>query len=399
MPYAFYHNHTFTLIDSTPKNGVFCQLFSSSYSPKPIPIQTKHTTDYSAYMDEDGTLYVATMPDAFHLNYYVLDNNRFNKNTLISNMNSHYNLSSPMIYTLNHIPFLVYLSHQTHSNAYNFVCENLMHPQLVTLLTTYELPEQIKYFTSPSGLYIFYITFDETYHLNALYITPNATKVLTFVESMQPITDYSICLDGDRIHIVYVAELHGKYQLFYYHTPSGTFIPLATTQSPSCPVVFYYYHALWINAMIDRKLHMYISMDGGQHFSLPVPCSLQNNVYRCDFQSLMPTSLVAHQLYASIGSTFKLCVIAMADIHNFHNDTVISPEIELILEGLILASNQVPLAAAPSPPVLPQMPTPMPRNRVSSTPDPSESAPASVTQAKSLFVEQGLNSWDLPPRI
>ncbi len=395
MPYAFYYNHTFSLIDSTPKNGLFCQFFSSSHSPKPIQLQFQNTKEYSAHMDENGKLYVAAMPNASHLNYYILENNRFSKSSLISNTSSNYSLSSPIIYTLNHTPYIVYLSHQIHSNIYNFVSENLSHSNLTTLLTTHQAPESIKYFTTPSGVYIFYISFEESYCLNALYITPHSSKVLTFITSNEPISDYSICIDENIIHITYVTELHGKYQLFYYNTNHHTVVPLATTQYPSHPVVFCYYHALWINAIIEHKLHMYISVDQGITFSLPVPCSLQNNIHLCHFQSPTTHSLVAQELYASISSTFKLCTIAMIDIDGLHSEVGIAPELELLLEGFLFASRQ------PAPPQVSPAPSPS-TPPVSSPTKPRYTAPPSsyhsVENAKNAFMEQDL-SWDLPPRI
>lgn len=400
MPYSFYYNHTFSLVDSTPKNGVFCQFFSSAHSPKPIQIQFQGTKEYSAHMDEDGKLYVAAMPDASHLNYYVLENNRFTKSSLISNTSSNYDLSSPIIYTLNHTPYIIYLSHQTHSDAYNFVSENLSQPNLTTLLTTYQPPEHIKYFTTPSGIYIFYIFFDQIYYLNALYITPQSSKVVTFLTSSDPISDYSICIDDTTIHITYVTELHGKYQLFYCNTDHYTIIPLAITQYPSRPVVFCYYHALWINAIIDHKLHMFISMDEGITFSLPVPCSFQNNIHPCHFQSLSDNSLVAQELYASISSTFKLCTISAVDIEHFHSDTIIAPELELLLEGFLVVSRQSSLVHTPYTSQDTSQPKPAYNTSAASVSKSSQSSLPlnSVENAKSAFMDQDL-SWDLPPRI
>lgn len=396
MPYIFYSNRLFTLIDSTPKNGVFCQFFSSGYSPKPIQIQFQATQAYSAHMDPTGKIYVAAMPDSSHLNYYTLENNRFIKNTVISNSSSNYTLSSPMIYTLENTPYITYLSNQAHSDTYNFVQENLVQSQFTTLLTLYTLPQNIKYFTHGDTIYIFYILFDKTYSLNALRITPHDTTSITYLKSSQPIVDYSLCFKDDLIHMTYVAELHGKYQLLYFNTHTQSIISLTLTQYLPQPVVFVYYHALWINAMIDRKLQMFISVDQGQHFSIPVTCSLQNNIHRCHFLTYKSSSLLASELYAAIGSSLKLCTIAMADVEHFHADTNVAPELELLLEGLVLASrSQPPLPDSTSPSSsttsLPDL----------DQPDHSEAdtplAP-SIDDAKSAFMNE-LTSWDLPPRI
>lgn len=390
MPYIFYSNRMFFLIDSTHKNGVFCQIFSPNYSPKPIQIQFQNTQAYSAHMDDTGKLYVAVMPDASHLNYYSLENNRFIKNTLVSNNSSNFTLSAPMIYTLQGIPYITYLSNQAHSNAYNFVQENLSQSQLTTLFTSYSPPEHIKYFTTSDAIYIFYITFDETYHLNALHITPNAITTTTYLKSSQPIVDYSICFDEQILHITYVAELHGKYQLLYFNTDTQNITSLATTQYPPQPVIFYYYHALWINTIIENKLQMLISIDHGQNFSIPVTCSLQNNIHRCHFLTHRHSSLSACELYAAIGSSLKLCTIAMADVEHFHSDTTVSSELELLLEGLVLASHPQVIKSPPAPP------QPLPNDLLVQPSNSKTTLPSS--DATAAFMNE-LSGWDLPPRI
>lgn len=396
MAYIFYSNRMFSLIDSTPKNGVFCQLFSSNYSPKPIQIQFQATQEYSAYMDHTGKLYVATMPDTSHLNYYAFENNRFIKNTLVSNNSSNYTLSSPMIYTLQDVPHIAYLSNQAHSNAYNFVQESLLQPQLTTLLTLNLRPEHIKHFTTSTATYIFYITFDEVYHLNALHITPTAVTPITYLKSSQPIVDYSICPDDHTFHITYVAELHGKYQLLYFNTDTQTITSLTTTQYPPQPVIFCYYHVLWINAVIEHKLQMFISIDQGQNFSIPVPCSLQNNIHRCHFLTHKSSSLIAYELYAAIGATLKLCTIAMADVEHFHSDTTVSPELELLLEGLLLTSQSqvIPPPLAQPLPSEPSLPPTRPSNTFNKATPPTRP----LNDATAAFMNE-LSGWDLPPRI
>ena len=398
MPYIFYSNRLFTLIDSTSKNGVFCPFFSQGYSPRPIQIQFQGTQAYSAHMDPTGKIYVAAMPDSTHLNYYVYENNRFTKHTVVSNSSSNYTLSSPMIYTLKETPYITYLSNQAHSSSYDFVQENLVQSNFSTLLTTSIPPQHVKHFTHGDAIYIFYILFDQIYSLNVLRITPNETTSITYLKSSQPIVDYSVCFEEDILHIVYVAELHGKYQLLYFNTHAQNIVSLALTQYLPQPVVFLYYHALWINAMIDHKLQMFISMDQGQHFSIPVTCSLQNNIHRCHFLTYKSSSLIAFELYAALGSSLKLCTIAMADVEHFHSDTSVSPELELLLEGLVLASHSSsPIISTP-----PIESTSSKKSEVdlsfSSSSEPLPPLGPSMDDAKSAFMNE-LTGWDLPPRI
>lgn len=339
MPYIFHFNNCFSLIDATPKNGVFCQFFSSSHSPKSMAIHPQYTTDYSAHMDSNGKLYVAVMPDAFHLNYYLYEGNRFTRHTLISNTGSNYDLTSPIIYTFQNIPYIIYLSHQTNATSYNFVQDNLHEPQLATLLTCSTQPTLIKHYVIDNQVFIFFVTYDESYHLNVLQVAGNQIASSVYLNSPQPITDYSICIEDDTIHITYIAELHGKYQLSYFNTHSTQITTLATTQSPCYPVVFCYYNMLWINARINHKLQMLISIDNGKTFSLPAPCSLQNNIHRCYFLTHKSSPFFGQEVYASITSVLKLCTLSMIDFPRFHPDSIIAPELELLFEGLILAAE------------------------------------------------------------
>lgn len=400
MPYIFHSNNRFTLIDSSAKAGVFCQFFSSSALYKPTPIHPQHTASYSACIDDTGKLYVATMPDDAHLYYYIHEGNRFKRHTLVSNTSSNYQLSSPIIYTTQNTPYMIYLSHQAHSNTYNFVQENLSEQQLTTLMTYYTEPTLIKSYHTPSRLLVFFVTFDEVYQLNAFEISAGNISSAVYLTTSQPISDYSICIEEDSLHITYVSELHGKYQLAYFNTHSTNITILATTQSPCTPVVFHFCNLIWINAVLNYKLQMLISIDNGQTFSVPVPCSIQNNIHRCHFLTHQPSSFVGQEIYASIGSNLKLCTLAMIDLPRFHADSIIPAELELLIEGLILSAETSLQAQVPSsssntllaePPSAPSSS----EDNISLEPKPNSSSP---DEAKNAFMNQ-LTGWELPPLI
>ena len=391
MPYLFHHNRRFTLVDCNQKNEVFCQFFSS-HSTKPIPIASSNMDSYCAFMDEDGELYIATMPDASHLNLHFLENNRFNKHSLIANTTSNYSLSHPMLYTLSSNLYITYLSHQHDTNTYNFVQESIDAPNLTTLYTLNQLPFKIKHFSPQPNLnYIFFITHDDNYHLYALEITPQQTTLIKYLSSPIPIIDYSICYHNQIMHIIYISELHGKYQLCYFNNSVSYITSILTTLSPCKPVIFHYYNALWINIQIGREVQILLSVDNGHSFSTPINSSLQNNMHRCFFITDDPHHLTAHEIYACVTGTLKLSTIAMTDIYHLHPDTNIAPEIELLLEGLSI-SSQVSLATPP-PPTMETI------NRSSNPRLSNQPAPENdLEYAKKAFMEE-FSGWDLPPKI
>lgn len=393
MPFLFHKNKQFTWIQETNKNGVICQVFAV-HPGKPLQIISTAPTSYAACMSETGKLHVITMPDAYHLNYHVNEGNHFTKQVIIANTTSSYTLSSPMVYLLDEEPYITYISYQEgHAGDYNFVQDCLTHTNLKTLLTIKNKPEQIKYFKRGEAVYIFFISYEGYYQLSALRITSKEVTLHHYLSMSMPIIDYSVCFSEENelvTRIAYVTELHGKFQLMYWDSKQMGAKLLLNSLAPCMPALFSYYHALWINVIVDQKVCVLLSIDQGENFSMPVPCSLQNNMQRCYFTSYdTENTLSCTQMYASITSHIKLATIAQIDLDHFHHDTNLSPEVELLLEGLSLAAyqtieqpkeQQVIVSEKVEETILPKV------------------QPQDVDLAKKNFMNQ-LNGWDFQPRI
>lgn len=339
--YLFHTDKGFILVHTTPKNGIVCQRFVNAILPKTVPVYSGRLLDYSATIDENGTIYIATLPDATHLNYYRYEGNRFVPHTLISNEQSNFELSSPILYTLNHVPYLIYISHQLMSPTYDFVSENLSRSHLTSLLTLNAQPKQVKRYATPNEVFIFFIMHDTQYHLNALVITNDSVRHVAYLTSSDPIVDYNVCIDENIVHIVFETEIHGKYQLAYLNTVDQKITTLITTQHPSEPVVFSYYNLIWINAMVNHKLQIFLSINNGESFSIPTPCTLQTNLSRCQFSTHAVSPFVGQELYISMTPRPKLCTLAMIDVPRFHPDSKLSTELELLLEALSFKLDQL----------------------------------------------------------
>lgn len=392
MPYIFHTQRGFTLIDSTPKNGLFCQSFPPSYPNKPMPIFSQHTTEYCACMDSTNKFYIAVLPDGYHLSCYTSEGNHFIKHPLTANQNASYKLSSPIIFTLQDQAYIIYLSHSLSSDTYSFVLQNLKDSNLTVLLNLEATPELIKSYSVKDQLWIFFILKDTYYHLQALHITPASTTLNTFLNVADPIVDYSVCIEEELLHVTYVSELHGKYQLTYFNSQTQTLTRILTTQSPCHPVIFSYYNMIWINILLNHKIQMILSIDNGQNFSIPTPCSLQNNLYRCYFFTQKRSPFIGQELYASLGSNLRLCTLGTIDFPKFHHDSHIAPELELLIEGLVLSLDELTTST--------QVPSsPASDNTFSPTNHSSRSINTSnIDQAKSDFM-RNLEGWELPPKI
>ena len=101
---------------------------------------------------------------------------------------------------------------------------------------------------------------------------------------------------------------------------------------------------------------------------------------------------IGQEIYASIASSLKLCTLAMIDIPRFHSDSVIAPELELLLEGLVFALESSTIS---SPPI--QNPVSTQSSAPSTQPN-SDSKSDALADAKNAFMNE-LTGWDLPPRI
>ena len=391
MSYLFHHNKRFTLVDNSTKMGVYCQFFTSHPS-KIFPITHSNVLSYSCCFPSYEDIYVATLSEGGHILLYSFESSHFSKPQLIASATSNYAIHDPLLYRIDQTLYITYLSHQSDTTTYSFIQQDLHSAQMATLCTLETLPTHIRLFTPSQNVsYIFFITHDNYYHLNALMITSTDIKLYRYLSSPSPITDYSICVHDQIVHITYVTELHGKYQLCYFNPTMSKVTAITTTLSPCKPVIFCYYQALWINLYLDQNLTIYLSVDQGLSFSKPVTSSLQSNIKQATFYTTASDQLSAQEIYFSLGSTLKLCTIAMIDIYTLHSDSHTSPELTLFVEGLAYKKHSSELSSASD------------NQNISNHFEPSTDEKASANtipleEAKKAFMEQ-LSGWDLPPRI
>lgn len=392
MSYLFHHNKRFALVDSSAKMGVYCQFFTSHPS-KIIPIVHSNVRSYSCCCLSLEEIYVVTLSESGHIHLHSFEGSHFSKPQLIASASSNYSIDAPLLYSIDHTLYITYVSHQSDTTSYSFIQQNLRSSQMTTLCILEDAPTHIKLFTPSQNVsYIFFVTHDSYYHLNALMIASTDVKLYRYMTSPSPIIDYSICACDQLIHITYVTELHGKFQLCYFNPTMSKVTAITTTLSPCKPVIFCYYHTLWINLYLDQSLDILLSIDHGLTFSQPVTSSLQSNVKRATFYTTASDQLTAQEIYFSLGNTLKLCTIAMIDFYTLHYDSHISPELELLLEGL--SYNRHCKA---------QSPDTSATHNISINSDPpmeKKTSPSNIPldEAKKAFMEE-LSGWDLPPRI
>lgn len=398
MAFLFHYNHCFALVDYSSRYGTFCQFFSSNSVSRPIQIQATHNENYSATLGPDYKLYIISMPDAYHIYYCSFENGRLLQKKLVAHATDNYTLSSPSIHYNGDTLYMTYLSNQVGTTTYSLVYQNIDASIFATLFTLPYEPKRLKRFTYKDTIYIFYISQDDCYHLNCCELRNNQLAHHSFINSMVPISDYSICIHNEQLHIVYVAEMHGKYQVYYACPHTALLEALCTTSEAECPVIYSYLDYLWINMYIEHQMHVLLSIDNGVHFSLPTPTSSQSNLSRYTFTSLTAPRLTAFELYASVSTTVQLSTIHMIDFEHIHPQTKIPIELDLLLEGmkLALSKQQINYSNEPQNDMMNvQDEDPIP---YISKKDASNKGARDIKSAKNAFMEQ-LNGWDLPPKM
>ncbi len=403
MSFLLNFNNNFSVVENNSKYGVFCQLYNHTGVSRPTQIQSLNCNDYSASMDDKGNLHVISMPTRYQILYFCYENGHYSKKTLIENTTETYAFSNPIIHCINNQIHAFYLSNRVGSNAYSIVHQTLNSSSVETLLDTNYTLQGIKSFSYKNSIYIFYMIKNDYYLINCLKITDNIKEEMTLLISKLPICDFSVCINDHHIDLVYVAELHGKYQLVYYNCETKLSNALCHTLSPSNPVIFWYQDYLWVNYLQDNKLYVILSIDAGNSFSSPVLSSIQNNISRHVFITNKDCSLRCTELYASITNSVRINTLFTIDFDHMHHDSKIPLELELLIEGLTLSQKSSSQTAQ----LIEENIRLQEENKLLKTkyerpfvPTPSgeESMSSSVKSAANAFMEE-LSSWDAPPRI
>lgn len=399
MPFIFHKNHTFTLIDNRPRHGVLCQICGISTPSRPFQLYPAPCKDFSVTIDSSGNFHILALPNNTRLNYLCYENNHCLKKSQVVNAPDNYILSSPSIFFLNGILYMTYISFE--NSSYNLVYQNLDGSLFTTLFTTPYEPCALKSFVQDNIIYIFYIQHtDESYLLKGFEINQGKIKETNYISSYTPILDYSVCIYNDEVHMSYITEIHGKYQLIYYNGTKCTATSLCTTSAASSPIIFAYLDHLWINAYINKELCTFLSIDNGLRFSTPTPSSIQGNFVRCFFHTSSDNSLQAIECYAILSPSVKISTVYMIDFDHIHPDTHIPIELELYLEGVKLSNAMLPLEAdvGIAPASQTQQPN-QPMQTIQPAMPPKHHHQDPIDSAKNAFMQQELTGFDLAPRI
>ncbi|PHV70942.1 hypothetical protein CS063_07940 [Sporanaerobium hydrogeniformans] len=404
MSFLLHSNHTFLLVNQNNKYGLFCQLFTASGITRPLSLQPSATNYYHATLDATGNPHIVNLPTSSRLTYFCYENNHFTKKNILELSPDDMTLSWPLIHYMDGQIHLFYLTYKVATRTYAFVHSLLGSLATETLFESTIVPQAFKSTIVAGKIYIFYTLFQEAYCMRCIEFTPSTLEQYTLLTTSMPLIDYSFCIHEDTIHLCYVTQNVSQYTLFYAQPLKNQITSIGTYTSLPLPTLFWYYHHLWLNTLVDHKLFVQLSIDGGQSFSLAVPSSLQGATTRHTFISSEVHTLAIHEVYASTQNAIRISILAALDVEHIHFDIELPVELELLLEGLRLsnashahastlaaenielkaklASLEAKYAALPTSPSLT-----LPQRK-----------PLSIQAAANAFMEES-PQWDVPPLI
>ncbi|HHW66973.1 MAG TPA: hypothetical protein GXX16_04565 [Epulopiscium sp.] len=339
------------LVDYNIRNGLYYQIFRKDQPSRPNLLLSNGTHEYTAFLDEKNNFHVIAKNTRNQIIHFKETSTKITKEILLDDPNNTFNIDN--IYAIsvrNQIHLFYYADHpytKTPELIYHLVNEPLITPRPIA--TLYSRNINYDCMRSNSELYLAVIMKnDDSYNIEIKRF--KNFKDLTFetftpVSSQFPIIYCKICIDQNEImHLVYVQEQYGKYQLIhksYHHEWSDEKI-LYSCGYPIKPVIFIYNDALWINWNENGNIYAILSADHGSSFSKSIHASIDDpdvslHSYDADQDASYP--LICNQLYGVTYPVPKFAVLHSLDMDGIHINMTPNTELKLYLNTIKNAIN------------------------------------------------------------
>lgn len=359
MPYLIRtHNNQLLLLNHSAKNGLYSQTLSPSGLSRPIIINRSNTSGYSATVDHNQDLHIITQPSKEQVMHLHYKDKNITRNVLLEDPKGIYNFSNLHAISVKEYVHLFYTANKPIGGSseliHHILCqENKIEPCPILSFSSKALG--FRYLAYNGDIFLLYGEVSDHYLLKIIiYSNGKWSKPMVVTTSSFPIEDLQFCMDHNgRIHIIYVQEKYGRYNLVYKRYSNKSWsdeIIIHTSSSTIKPTVFTYHRGIWVNFIDDGKLQMILSMDNGNTFSKNVDCSLQTSeLRRCNFVSApdtLPSTFNSTMLYASLSQSIRAGIISRIDMINFHPDMKPNTELELFIAGIFHSLSK---SATPTP--------------------------------------------------
>ena len=341
MGYLLKHSNTFICVDSTPKQGLFCQFYNEFGFSRPIQIHPNPLSNYCANVDHKGNPHILYLNDKNQISYFCFENHHYTKKVILDGSKGIYHFSNLSLHYLNEKLYFFYASNKPNTSSCVLLQQILNQQQEpVPVLETNSNAQGFKFFTINNRIYLFYIVHSHVYTLKCIRLDKMSASVDIFTSDF-PIHHYSVCgdTDSENFYVVYTKACYGQYQIICYSMHSNTHTVLCNLSVSANPAIFNYHNSLWVTYMDNQKLHAALSVDHGLTFSMPILCTHQDNIGLYNFFTTGNYNLSASSLYASVSNSIRLPVLAAMDIKNIHPNAKSNIELELFFEGFYLMSS------------------------------------------------------------
>ena len=355
------HDDQLILLNNSAKMGLYSQTLSASGLSRPVIIHRGNPNTYSATIDNKQDLHIITkvsQEQIIHLHY---KSNNLTRTVLLEDPKGIYHFSNLHAISVKSQVHLFYTANKPIGDSseliHHILCQEdntETHP----ILSFTSTPLGFRYMSYNDIIYLLYAEVSTEYQLKLMmYKDDKWSQPLTAASSSFPIDDFQFCIShSGHIHLLYVQEKYGRYQLIYKkqgHSQWSEEIILHSTATTPIPCIFTYHRGIWVNFIDNSQLQMILSMDHGNTFSKSVSCSLKTRDFeRCHFicaSGALPASFNANMLYISFSQSLRAGIIAHIDMINFHPDMNPNTELELFIDGVFYSLSKNLQSASEAP--------------------------------------------------
>ena len=211
MPFLFRTSTRFIIVDEKPRQGIFYQIYDKEGFLRPALIHPSSALTYSATLDHHDNLHVVVQNTNHQTAYYHSFETSPTKRTVLEDTKNMYQFENMSIQILGETPHLFYTVIHPNGNGRSLVHQSLnaASPMATHLITNLPLNCQLSYYVVEDTLYILYPLYEEGYTLNCLTFTENAYDSRTLVRSNIPISDWNMCLHGQKLYVLFTTDTYG----------------------------------------------------------------------------------------------------------------------------------------------------------------------------------------------
>lgn len=295
---------------------------------------------YTAALDSNNNIHIVYKNRENKIIHLSESNTNFKRNIILDDVSNNYQITNMNLIIFNQNMYLFYTAKNPYDQSYDLIFHqfdnNNESPQslvsLIDLSSSYDvilLNNQIK---------VICFTHSENYQINLFTYDISSKEWLEeniLLKQTMPIHYLSTCIDANtNMHITFVSEQFGRYQLHYKNEHSSNSQLLYTSPFNLEPIIFEYEKFLWINFLENNTNKMMFSTNNGMQFSEVSKASLQNEYLEKVFL-ITPNDLIYGKKYFGLMNPNPIIsIFSQIDLHNILLTQNTNPELTMLIKSL-----------------------------------------------------------------